>query len=152
MKNQFIGFALAFLLFSVSGPAFSDEGLWRQLNNTTWHRDNGWAGAGLVFYETVAGAKKAILQTYGSGLPVVRSVIYDIKMEGNLILSAGNDEKLFEVDIAKKTISGVSGSFVFARDTPLVCGICGDHLMEKLIDDKIDRQTADCLRMEESAK
>ncbi|RPJ05893.1 MAG: hypothetical protein EHM28_11165 [Spirochaetaceae bacterium] len=137
---------LAVLMLFISSMAFCEEDIWRHLANTSWYCDNGWAGAGLVFYETTSGVKKAIHQIYGSGLPVVMSVIYDIRTDGNLILSAGTGEKLFECDFINGSISGISGGFVFAADTPNICANCPFDI-NKLLEDKIDQQTADCIRM-----
>ena len=54
--------------------------MWNNLKDTTWKKDNGWAGESYVFYEDDSGTKKCIHQIHGSGLNIVSRNYSDIQI------------------------------------------------------------------------
>ena len=50
--------------------------IWKQINETTWKKDNNWAGEGYTFFETNDGIKRCVKQVYGSGVNVVTPLYY----------------------------------------------------------------------------
>lgn len=81
----------------------SNEHVFQLVDNKTWIETEGIAGTSIVFYETETKLKKAIRQLQGSGVYIVNSEIYDVKVNGNsLILFNGlnlvTSEKLEEIN------------------------------------------------------
>ena len=63
----------------------AQEGIFEKIENKTWFENSGFAGTTVVFYKTTNGLLKAIRQINGSGVPVVRSEIYDIEIRKDTI-------------------------------------------------------------------
>lgn len=45
--------------------------LWEKIVDTTWWKNDGWAGESFVFYEDYKGDKKCIYQKHGSGVYII---------------------------------------------------------------------------------
>lgn len=81
----------------------SNKDVFQLVSNKTWIENEGIAGTSIVFYETDTKLKKAIRQLQGSGVYIVNSEIYDVKVNGNkLVLFDGlnlvTSEKLEEIN------------------------------------------------------
>ncbi len=77
--------------------SFAQEGIFEKVYNKTWFEEDGFAGTTIVFFKTSNGLLKAIRQINGSGVPVVGSEIYDVKIRHDTIyLSNGLNLKTAE--------------------------------------------------------
>lgn len=77
---------LPLIFFLIVQTAFGqDDHLWKQIEGKTWSTLNIWAGQGVTFYETESGERKAIIQHYGSGMPVLSSEIFPVTLDDNFL-------------------------------------------------------------------
>ena len=69
MKRSFIVFAACMMMAQATGSLFAEGDLWSRIVDTTWHADNGWAGAGVVLVprETVGYLDPALADRYPRG-------------------------------------------------------------------------------------
>lgn len=123
MKKISIKILFIFLIFISNSITSCKNNIWNLINNSSWYGANGWAGCGLVFYETYSGKKKVLHQIYGSGLAVVSSSIYDIDINENTIISSSSKEELGRIDISKDsiTIIFIFSVYSFQSDKPIIC-------------------------------
>lgn len=58
----------------------STNGIWSSIDETTWWRDNNWAGETYIFYTDNHGAKKCIHQIQGSGVYITSRRFVDFEI------------------------------------------------------------------------
>lgn len=93
---------LVFLLGILQACTRSEAGIFEKISNKTWFEDKGFAGTSIVFFKTGNGLQKAIRQINGSGIPVLRSEIYDMDFQQDTIflyngLNLTTSEKLVDI-------------------------------------------------------
>jgi hypothetical protein len=71
---------IVFLLAFLSIAIHAQDTIFEKMYNRTWFESNGFAGTTIIFYKTTNGLIKSIRQLNGSGVPVVSSDIYDVKI------------------------------------------------------------------------
>lgn len=82
----------------------STSTIWSSINETTWWKDNGWAGETYVFYTDNHNTKKCIHQTEGSGFYITSrrfvdfKIIDDNKIKIEDIIYNLNDDELVSED------------------------------------------------------
>lgn len=57
---------------------FDNNDTWNLLRDRTW-RSETFAGSEIIFYESINGLRKAILQIHGSGVPLAGATIFDVE-------------------------------------------------------------------------
>lgn len=90
---------------------YAGDTIFARIDNKTWFESNNHAGTSIVFYET-NGLIKAIRQNHGSGVPVVRSVIYDVEIRQETVflfngLNLKTSEKLEDLNYNFDNRSGL---------------------------------------------
>lgn len=82
----------------------STSTIWSSINETTWWKDNGWAGETYVFYTDNQNAKKCIHQIEGSGVYITSrrfvdfEIIDDNKIKIENAIYSLSDNKLISED------------------------------------------------------
>lgn len=73
------------LISIITLNSFAQDSIFEKINNKTWFEDDGFVGTTIVFYKTSNGLLKAIRQKNGSGIPVISSGIYDVKIKNDTV-------------------------------------------------------------------
>lgn len=121
--------------------------LWAQYSrfekfeDKTWFENNDFAGITVVFYQTANGLHKAIRQINGSGVPVVASAIYDLKIcQDTVYLINGLNLKTAEkVDDYCYRIDSIAGQIF--RNKELLKKLCNEAILYAWFDKKINVNT-----------
>ncbi len=127
---------LYFLLISPVNKIFIDNAaIWKQLDETTWRKENNWAGEGYTFYQTNDGVKRCVSQVYGSGVYVVSELtFYKVEIKNDTIQlliniaasPAHRDYQVMEkliLNDGKMKTSDNKFSFVLFSKTPVIYDI-----------------------------
>lgn len=120
-----LAIGLSIILSILSFKAFMQDYIIDRIENKTWFEDNGFAGTTIVFYRTSNGIVKAIKQINGSGVPVVGSGIYDVKIYANSItlfngLDLNSSKRLKDCSYSYDRESGVIVSLRVISDKPIL--------------------------------
>ena len=114
---------------------------WSCIAEKTWFSSNGFAGEQIVFYESVNGVKRAIRQTYGSGVYIVATGNYDVEVIQDTIFltpcpdnhGTGHIKLIYKKKDFILTTNSDSLTYKIISDKPIVYNFQGDfHRGERI--------------------
>jgi hypothetical protein len=143
MKSRFQKLLVGLTFLLTTG--FNNNDTWTILNDRTWRSDT-FAGCEIIFYETVNGLKKAILQIHGSGVPLAGATIFDVEaVDNGAFLRDGLDLMRRDASVVKSIRLTLTGDSVLTLDNRTY-RIRYDHLVALNWESKIGQ--ADTLDIE----